>query len=182
MKDYQAIWIKWEALLSSDIKERKDLLDNLNIEVKKGFDVIVRIATEEIISQSNNKFVNIKEELEKNLAILAFAGYLLYLVQSGTDPKEANLVAKTSTSELGTVWMESFEKDKGIGYVEQLDPVFSLLLDSRKQSCIDSLMNKEKELPQLSYQLIHMMELYFLWTAQQGYIFGIIENELSSTS
>jgi hypothetical protein len=43
-------------------------------------------------------------------------------------------------------------------------------------------MNKEKELPQLSYQLIHMMELYFLWTAQQGYIFGIIENELSSTS
>ncbi len=182
MKDYQALWIKWEAILSSDIKEQKDLLDSLNIEVKKGFDVIVRIASEELIAQTDKKLESYKEDLEKNLAILAFSGYLLYLVQSSTDPKESNLVAKTSTSELGTTWMESFEKDKGIRYVEQIDPVFSLLLDSRKQSCIDSLMNEKKDLAQLPYQLIHMIELYFLWTAQQGYIFGIIEQELSTQS
>ena len=181
MKDYQTRWIKWEALLSTDVKERKELLDDLNIEVKKGFDVIVRIASEELISQSDKKLEEYKEDLEKNLAILAFSGYLFYLVQSGTDPKVANLVARTTTAELGTVWMESFEKDKGISYVEQIDPVFSLLLDSRKQSCIDSLMNEKGQLADFSYKIIHMIELYFLWAAQQGYIFGIIENELSQS-
>ena len=105
MKDYQAIWIKWEALLQSDLKARKELLDSLNIEVKKGFDVIVRITSEELVSQTEKKLNEFSEDIQKYMAVLAYGGYILFLVQSNTDPIKENLVERSSTSELGNVWI-----------------------------------------------------------------------------
>lgn len=180
MKDYQAIWIKWEALLQSDLKARKELLDSLNIEVKKGFDVIVRITSEELASQTEKKLNEFSEDIQKYMAVLAYGGYILFLVQSNTDPIKENLVERSSTSELGNIWMESFEKDKGISYIEKIDPILSLILDSEKQTCLSSLLSEYSKIGELSYKEIHMVELYFLWVAQQGYIFGMIEKELAS--
>ena len=57
MKDYKSILIKWLALNESGDETRKELFGYLHPEIKKGFDVITRIA---------------EEELERNFSYLEF--------------------------------------------------------------------------------------------------------------
>lgn len=177
MKDYSSIWLKWEALLASN--QNDTLLQKLNIEVRNGFDVIVRIADEELTSISENTFEKYNGTINEFLAHLIFDGYTLFLIQNPTDPDEKNLIASIKTSELGNKWMESFESDKGIGYVEKIDPMLALLLENRKGVILNNIFSLHKELFQIEYKFIQLLELYFRWTIQQGFIVGIIENELN---
>lgn len=180
MKDYLSIWVKWNTLLQSDASTVTNLLEKLHIEVKNGFDVVARIATEETINQTKDNFTKHKSAVEEAFARMVFAGYVLFLVQNTCDPDEKNLIASPKTSELGNIWMESFNTDKGISYIEKIDPLISLLLGAEKNTQLESLLGNIDGLRKKEYQIIHLLDLYLLWSLQQGYTIGMIENELNS--
>lgn len=179
MKDYQSIWVKWIALCSTDQKTRRELLEKFNIEVTKGFDVITKIASDEIAHQTQD-FQEYESELEVILAFLVYSGYILFLIQENVDPEKENLIAKTSTAELGNKWMESFEKDKGIDLIEKIDPILFLMMEEQKKLYLDSFLQKNAALLSSKFQSIQLIELYFLWAVEQGYIFGMLEKELAN--
>lgn len=175
---YNSVWLKWSLLNNQDIKERKDLISNLNVEVKKGFDVVVRIGFEEAVNQTGDLLPPYKEYVEQSLALLVFAGYTLFLVANSSDPVAENLVAQTSTARLGEVWMESFEKDKGLSYVEKIDPILALLMEEEKNRHLLFITQQKEDIRNAPFEKVSHLGMYFSWAIQQGYIFGMIEQDL----
>lgn len=180
MKDYESIWTKWMELLSQDIKSRKQFLDYLHFETQKGFDVIVRIAIEELEQQILDKplLEKIRADLEFSLSVCVFSGYILFLVSLEIDPKKENLVARSQTNELGNVWIQNYEKDQGKSLLLKIDPIFSLYLEKTKQSEMNKIMYAFPEIIKSSYEQIGKIETFINWAAHQGFILGILEQEL----
>ena len=130
MRDYKAIWEKWQTLLSQNIKFRNEILTSLHIEVSKGFDVIVTVASEQLGLELKNTVntTDLGSKIESHLAFLAFGGYMLFLISEGVDPIEKNLIARHETNELGNVWTKNQEKDNGISLIQKVDPIMAIFL------------------------------------------------------
>src|SRR3989344_3803771 len=92
--NYKDIWVKWMAFLEQDLEFRNEILNNLHQEVKKGFDVLVKISLEELEANIGNKsgiFSKIKPMVEEKLAFSVWSGYSLFLIEQGIDPINAKL-------------------------------------------------------------------------------------------
>ncbi len=180
MKDYVTIWTEWMKLLNKDVKSRKQFLDSLHFETQKGFDVIVRIATEELEQQVSDKHLlkKINEELEFSLSVCVLSGYLLFLVSLEIDPKKENLIARTQTNKLGNVWIENYDKDQGRSLLLKIDPILSLFLEKTKQSELNRMIYIFPEVIKFSYEQVGKIETFLSWASHQGFILGILEQEL----
>lgn len=180
MEDYKSIFVQWTGLLNQDIKSRKQFLEFLHLETQKGFDVIVRIAIEELEQQVTEKplLEKIRQELETSFSVCVFSGYLLFLVSSEIDPKKENLVARSQTNELGSVWIQNYEKDQGKSLLLKIDPILSLFLEKTKQSEMNKIMYVFPEIIKSSYEQIGKIETFLNWAVHQGFILGILEQEL----
>src|SRR3989338_198224 len=130
MTDYKATLVKWMALFQLDEKSRKEILDSLHPEIKKGFDIITKLAIEELEKQTDNKefFKKAAETIETLLAFSVFSGYMLYLIENHIDPVKENLSQRESTKSLGTEWMMHYEVDQGNKLLSSIDPIISQML------------------------------------------------------
>lgn len=182
MKDYQTIWTKWITFLNSDLKFRKEILESIHIEVKNGFEVITRIALEELESKFSEKelFEKIKNDLLDSIGITAWSGYALLIIEHGIDPIKANLVARPETNELGNLWEEQQNKDQGKGLTAKIDPVLMIFLEKQTQNQINGLLLQYDDLVDLPYKLFGHIETFHAWAAYQGYILGMLEMGLNS--
>ncbi len=181
MKDsynYKSAWTRWVALCSSDLSERKKLLENLHPEVRKGIDIVVRIAYEEISSQVKDLKI-LQDDIELGLSSLVLKGYLFFLVTQEIDPFESNLIASNKTNELGNVWMENYEKDQGRSIIEKIDPIISIIMQNEKNNQFIMLLKEHDDISKMPYNNIRLFELFYSWAIHQGFIFGMIENNLS---
>lgn len=176
--DYKSAWIRWVTLYNSDLSERKKLLESLHPEVRKGFDIVVKIAYEEISTQVKDLKV-LKDDIEFGLSSLVFKGYLLFLVTQEIDPFESNLIANEKTNELGNLWMQNYEKDQDRSIIEKIDPIISIVMQNEKDNQFIILLKEHDDISKMPYSSIRLLELFYTWAIHQGFIFGMIENDLS---
>ena len=183
MKDYKSILVKWLALNESDEETRKKLLSYLHEEVKKGLDVLTRIAINELERTLENKefFLKIKDTVEGLVAFSAYGGYMLYLVENRIDPEKADLSHKKQTAKLGTTWTENYQKDQCKEFLLSIDPIISMFLEKGKQGRMNQLFLRFPECMAISYKDIGQIDTFLNWASHQGYIFGIIEQNLINT-
>ena len=180
MKDYTVIFTDWMKLLDKDVASRKKFIDSLHFETQKGFDVVVRIATEELHSQVSDTQLleKISKELEFSLSVCVLSGYMLFLVDSGIDPLKDNLIARTETNELGNRWIADYEKDEGKSLLLKVDPILSMFLEKTQQGETNRLFVVHPEIIESSYKHIGKIQTFFNWAAHQGFIVGVLEQEL----
>lgn len=179
MKDYKSIWIKWLVFFEAEPDLRKQLLDSLHDEVKKGFDVITRISTEELEHHLDAQiFGRIKTLFEMLVSYSVFGGYMLNLIYSGIDPKEKKLFSFKETSLLGSTWMEHYQKDQGKSLLLGIDPLISLFLDGAKQSRMNQLLLSYPDLQTVPHKQIGVIDNFLSWSSHQGYILALLEQKL----
>ncbi len=180
--DYNSIWIKWVAMMQLDLKSRREMLASLHTEVTKGFDVVTKIAVEEIEGNISNQ-ANLKiymEAIEEYIAFSVYGGYMLFLITHNIDPQVMNLLAQESTNKLGSKWVKNYEIDMNKSLLEKIDPMFSLIMEKGTQEKMNMLLVEFEDLADLKYKEMNIIETFINWAAHQGYILGILENELAN--
>jgi hypothetical protein len=181
MRDYKSILVKWLALNESDEEIRKKLLGFLHEEVKKGFDVLTRIAIQELERTIGDKVYldKVKDTLEMLLAFSAYGGYMLYLVENNLDPEKLALNKKEETNKLGAEWVQNYDKDQCKSLLLTIDPIISMFMEKGKQGRMNHLFLLFPDSMKLPYKDMAQIDTFLNWIAHQGYIFGILENNLS---
>ena len=177
MRDCKSIWERWYTLINTD--SAKKTLDLLHLEVHKGFDVITQISIEELQNKLKKElFDSIKEDLEMSLAICIWNGYALFLTDNNLDPVKDNFVARTETNELGNKWMENYTKDQSKELLMNIDPVLSMFLEKVMQNELNKLFYTKPEVADSPYKEVGHIENFYIWASHQGYILGLLENQL----
>lgn len=183
MKDYKSLYVKWLAFFQLPEKERIDIVNQLHDEVKKGFDVITRLAIEELESEISDKglYQKIKAFLEGQIAFSVYGGYLLFLIDNGIDPEKAKLKERVETSMLGTEWMMYYESSlMNKGLVMNIDPISSLFLEKGTQGRLNLLFLQFPELMKITCKEANALEKFLNWGAHQGYILGMLEEKIKT--
>lgn len=182
MKDYQSILIKWMALFDVDEKIRKEILDSLHEEVKKGFDVITKVALEElgVKFKDDTNFPRIKTIIESLLSFSVFGGYMLYLISMAVDPVIKQLYKNEKTVELGNVWMDNYQKDQGKSLMMKIDPIIAHFIEKMKDTRMNQLLLSYPEIIDLSYKKVSEIEKFLNWAGYQGIIIGLLEEKLNN--
>jgi len=180
--DYKSVWIKWAAMMQLDLKSRRELLALLHTEVTKGFDVITKIAAEEIegnISDKDN-LRTFMDAVEEYIAFSVYGGYMFFLITHSIDPQTMNLLAQESTNGLGSEWVKNYDADMNKSLLEKIDPILSLIMEKETQEKMNRLFVEFKDLAELKYKDMNLIEAFISWSAHQGFILGMLENDLSS--
>lgn len=179
MKDYKSLWEKWFSLVNQNLPSRKRLLDALHMETQKGFDVITRIATEELMNRIKKEiFHKVKDNVEASIALCVLSGYSLFLVDARIDPLKENFVDNTAVSDLGNLWMKHYENDRETSLLGNIDPVLSMFLEKVAQNEINRLFVMQPLLIDLPYRQVGHVESFYNWASHQGFILGILERQL----
>lgn len=184
MKDYKSTLVRWITLGQLSDKDRKEILDNLHPEIKKGFDIITKLAIEELEKQTDNKeFSNkAKDTIETLFAFSVFGGYMLFLIENHIDPAKETLSTRESTKSLGTEWMMHYEVDQGNKLLSSVDPIISQMMQTGTGGWMNQLFLRFPECMDYTYKTVSNVEKFINWSAHQGYLFGILEQQLKSSS
>ena len=180
--DYKSVWIKWVAMMQLELKSRREMLALLHTEVTKGFDVITKIAAEEIEGNISDK-ENLKtfmDAVEEYIAFSVYGGYMFFLITHSIDPQAINLLAQESTNGLGGEWVRNYDADMNKSLLEKIDPILSLIMEKETQEKMNRILVEFRDLAELKYKDMNIIETFINWSAHQGYILGMLENELSS--
>lgn len=169
-------------MMQLDLKSRREMLALLHTEVTKGFDVVTKIAVEEIESNiaDKEKLETCMEAIEEYIAFSVYGGYMLFLITHSIDPQTMNLLAQESTNGLGSEWVKNYDIDMNKSLLEKIDPILSLIMEKETQEKMNRLLVEFKDLAELKYKDMNLIEAFINWSAHQGYILGMLENELSS--
>lgn len=181
LRDYYSIWVKWLALLNADDNLRRELLSDVHIEVTKGFDVVTRIAIEEIEGRvtKSASFLKAKEAITDYLAFSVWGGYMLFLIANQIDPQKNNLIARQTTNSLGNEWLKHYASDQNASLLKEVDPFYSMMLEKEAQSRINLLFAEYEGFMGLAYKETSTLETFLNWASHQGFIFGILEDRLN---
>ncbi|MEN9328586.1 MAG: hypothetical protein RI947_1394 [Candidatus Parcubacteria bacterium] len=180
MKDYSTLWEDWATAVESTGEEKQKLIESVHDEVKAGIDAIVKAAAEELSKRLEGGYMKDEEQVTKEvLAVTVWSGYLLYLTDNNIDAVKLKLNEVKATEELGSTWMEQYDKDQNKSLLMEIDPVISMFLEKLKQSKISYLLSKFPELMSKSYKRVSDSETFINWAAHQGYILGMLESKLS---
>jgi hypothetical protein len=181
MKDYLSLLSQWLEFNDQDLSKRKTFIDSLHIEVRKAFDVITRISLEELNHYIKellaDKIVN--DSIEESLAFCVYAGYTLFLTEHSINLSAQNMIAKHTTNILGDMWIEHYEKDQHKSFFTQIDPIVSMMLEKVAQLEINTLLYQLPQIAHFQYKQVEQINAFLNWATNQGYIIGLIEQELS---
>lgn len=182
MKDYKSILVKWMVLFQLPEKDRKEMLDALHPEIKKGFDIITKLAIEELEKQSSQKdfFQMTKDMVETFIAFSVFSGYMLYLIENHIDPVKETLSTRESTKSLGTEWMMHYEVDQGNKLLSSIDPIISQMMQMSTGGWMNQLFFRFPQCMDSPYKSVTDIEKFINWSAHQGYLFGLLEQQLKT--
>ncbi|MBD3362334.1 hypothetical protein GF362_01285 [Candidatus Dojkabacteria bacterium] len=184
MQNYENTFVKWMAFFQAKSNVRKKVVDSLHPEVRRGFTAIMRIAIEEIKARVENysDFENIEEVLKQLLINSVFAGYMLFCIRNSKDPIELKLNENDSTTKIANIWIEKQKKDNCVELMKKIDPFMIMLIEKGKQARMNQITVSYPDIIKLPYKDVFELDRFFIWSSIQGYIFGMLEQNLYQTS
>ncbi len=182
--DYQKLWDRWTGLMMLPETDYKHLLTLLHEEMKAGIEFLGTIVGSEGEAILKDISFSKKKEYLKALVPLAnvsaLFGYLLFLMTKGVNPDEANLSRREETKGLGAAYMEQFQKDQNASYIRNISPLHSLFLEKVYELRVNQLVAAVPESVDLPYKVIEGIHQYLRWSAHQGFVLGMMEEQLGS--
>ena len=180
---YIQLFDRWVALTTLSEKDRGDLLNNLHEEVVSGTQTLASLACsemgrvlDEVKYAARNTYL---EAVAPVVSMAALDGYLLSKIEQGVNPQEQKLALKESTNGLGNRWSAQFQNDQSRSYIDKIDPIVSMILQKMTELRINQTISFHKEIVDLPYKQVEQMHQYIGWCVHQGYVLGVVEQELS---
>ena len=100
-------------------------------------------------------------------------------MERGVNPQKANLAAIAATKELGKRWSEGHKKDQNKSYINAIDPIIVLMLERIYDLRVNQTLSFHPEIVELPYKVTEKIHQYLGWAVYQGYVIGVMEDELS---
>lgn len=167
------------ALTTLGEEDRKALVERIHEEVTVGVQALAGIAAQEmekLLSESNyadkEKYLKMGAPV---LALAAFDGYLLSLMERGVNPETAKLTENEETKGLGERWSKGYEKDQNVSLIQQIDPIIGLLLARMHELRVNQMLSFQPDIIELPYKTTEKLHQYFGWAVYQGYVMGALE-------
>lgn len=179
--DYKALFERWVALTTMAEDDRKTLVERIHEEVTVGVQALAGVAAQEIDKVLSDATYDKKEAYLKLaapvLALAAFDGYLLSLMERGINPQTASLVENEQTKGLGERWSKGYEKDQNASMIQKIDPIIGLFLNRMHELRVNQMLSFHPEIIDLPYKTTEKLNQYFGWAVYQGYVMGALESE-----
>ena len=181
--NYTQLFDRWVKLTTLSEKDRADLLQNLHEEVVSGTQTLAALSCSEmgrVLDEAKYEARNTYlEAIAPVVAMAALDGYLLAKIEQGVNPQVEKLATRESTNGLGNRWSAQFQKDQSRSYIDKIDPIVSMLLQKITDLRINQAISFHKEVIDLPYKQVEQMHQYIGWCVHQGYVLGVVEQELS---
>lgn len=178
--DYKQLFDRWVALTTLAEDDRKALVERIHEEVTVGVQALAGVAAQEMEKLLSGAAYAGKEKYLKVaapvLALSAFDGYLLSLMEHGINPETANLTANTQTKGLGERWSKGYEKDQNVSIIQKIDPIIGLFLNRMHELRVNQILSFHPEIVELPYKTTEKLNQYFGWAVYQGYVMGTLES------
>jgi len=181
--NYLQFFDRWVALTTLSEKDRAELLNNLHEEVVSGTQTLASLACsemgrvlDEVSYQARDIYL---EAVAPVVSMAALDGYLLSKIELGINPQAEKLVLKESTNGLGNRWSAQFQSDQSRSYIDKIDPIVGMILQRIQDLRINQAISFYKDVIDLPYKTVEQMHQYIGWCVYQGYVLGVIEQELS---
>ncbi|HLD25252.1 MAG TPA: hypothetical protein VJB96_05035 [Patescibacteria group bacterium] len=181
--DYQQLFDRWVALTVLPEKDREVLVGKLHEEVRNGVEVLGALAAAEVNTilgevsyDQRDAYIAVCAPV---LALAALDGYLLSLMEQGINPETAGLAQRKTIKGLADHWSRGFAKDQNVSYVNKTDPIIGLLLNKLYELRVNQILALHPAIVELPYKVTEKLHQYIGWAVNQGYIFGMMEREIS---
>ncbi len=182
--NYKELFERWVALSTMDEKDRQSLVERIHEEVTVGVQALAGVAAQEMEKVLGEANYGSKETYLKLaapvLALAAFDGYLMSLMERGINPQTASLTENEQTKGLGERWSAAYQKDQNTSYIQKIDPIISLLLHRMQELRVNQILSFHPEIVDLPYKTTEKLNQYFGWAVYQGYVMGAMESEQNS--
>ena len=181
--NYIQLFDRWVALTTLSEKDRTDLLQNLHEEVVSGTQTLASLACSEmgrVLDEAKYEARNAYlEAIAPVVSMAALDGYLLSKIELGVNPQEEKLALRESTKGLGNRWSTQFQSDQSRSYIDKIDPIVGMLLQRIQDLRINQAISFYKDVIDLPYKAVEQVHQYIGWCVYQGYVLGVVEQELS---
>lgn len=179
--DYKQLWDRWVALTILSEADRKDLIEHLHEEVMNGVTVLASLANTQVAKilkdASYGKADAYLQAIAPVTALSALDGYFLSLMVSGINPQTANLSGNPKTKNLGQRWTLGHKKDQNKSYIDNIDPMITLMLERIYDLRVNQALSFHPEIVDLPYKITEKIHQYFGWAVYQGYVIGVMEHQ-----
>ncbi len=182
--NYTELFERWVTLTTFSEDDRKKLIDRLHEGVVSTVQALAGLASSEMGRVLDEvKFEKRDEYLQVVAPVAALGaldGYLLSLMVNGTNPETADLSKNDKVKELADVWRKQYEKDQNQSYLDKVDPIIGLFLGKITDLRVNQSLAFYPTIVDLPYKTTEKLHQYIGWAVHQGYVLGIIEQELTN--
>lgn len=179
--DYKQLFDRWVMLATLPEEDRKSLVESMHEEVTTSVQAFAGLGAVEMDKILKGVEYPKREIYIKTvapvLALAAFDGYLLALMEKGVNPQTADLVSRESTKGLGERWSVAYGKDQNISILQKIDPITGLILSKMQEVRVNQMLSFYPEIIDLPYKITEKLHQYIGWAVHQGYVLGVMEQE-----
>lgn len=181
MTDYKQLFDRWVMLTTLPEEDRKSLVELMHEEVTTSVQAFAGLGAVEMDKILKAAEYPKRETYIKTaapvLALAAFDGYLLALMEKGINPQTADLVSRGSTKGLGERWSAAYGKDQNISILQEIDPITGLILGKMQEVRVNQMLSFYPEIIDLPYKITEKLHQYIGWAVHQGYVLGVMEQQ-----
>lgn len=181
--DYKQLWDRWISLTLLSEEDRADMVEHLHEEVTSGVTALATLANIQVAKILESAKYDKAEAYVRVIvpvsALAALDGYFLSLMERGINPQKAELAACITTKGLGERWNKGHKKDQNKSYINAIDPVIVLMLERIYDLRVNQSLSFEPNIVELPYKVTEKIHQYMGWAVYQGYVIGVMEDELS---
>lgn len=179
--DYKQLFDRWAMLTTLPESDRKALVERMHEEVTTSVQAFAGLAAVEIDRVLKDTSFEKRESYIKTaapvLALAAFDGYLLSLMEHGLNPQTVDLATRGSTKGLGDRWSEGYKTNQHITILEKIDPIIGLILGKMHEVRANQMLSFFPEVVDLPYKVTEKLNQYIGWAVHQGYVLGVMEQQ-----
>jgi len=181
--DYKQLWDRWVTLTLITEEDRADMIEHLHEEVTSGITALATLANaqvSELLEEAKySKAGAYLQAIAPISALAALDGYFLSLMERGVNPQKVQLFKTESTKGLGERWSKGHKKDQNRSYIDGIDPVIVLMLERIYDLRVNQALSFHPDIVELPYKVTEKIHQYLGWAVYQGYVIGVMEDELS---
>lgn len=89
---------------------------------------------------------------------------------------------RNSTTQLGELWVQAFDKKELDKKIKSIDPVIQLMLDKIAEMRLEQLIALTPEIIKWKYQSVVTIQQHISWCVYQGYLLGEFEQNLAENT
>jgi len=177
--DYKALFDRWVMLTTLPEEDRKALVESMHEEVTTSVQAFAGLAAVEMDKILKEADYPKRETYIKTaapvLALSAFDGYLLALMELGVNPQTAKLTTREQTKGLGERWSTAYGQDQNVSIIQKIDPIVGLILGKMQEVRVNQMLSFFPEIIDLPYKVTEKLHQYLGWAVHQGYVLGVME-------